>query len=150
MKKILLSALLVTAVIASFNKCSKSDIETKEPIPLTRIDPDTITFYHSMKGWELYSWPNGSDWNYSLLPGTNRLKTYNEVTYGGYAVTGVPPLKILLSKIPEEEWVTWIGEGWLKQCWNENYYDLSLPPEKIQNQVQQYANELNLEFHIAD
>ena len=25
----------------------------------------------SFKGWELYSWLNGQDWSYALLPGTN-------------------------------------------------------------------------------
>ena len=103
-----------------------------------------------MKGWELYSWPNGSDWNYSILPGTNRLKNYNEVTYGGYAVTGISSLKILLSKIPEEECVAWIGKGWLERCWNDEYYDLALPPAKIQKQVQQYAYEINLDLFISN
>jgi hypothetical protein len=36
----------------------------------------------SMKGYELYSWREKSsgDWYFALLPGTNRLKTYDEIT----------------------------------------------------------------------
>ena len=38
-----------------------------------------------MKGYELYSWKVGTDWNYTLITGTNRPKTFEEVS----AATGV-------------------------------------------------------------
>lgn len=44
-------------------------------------NPDTLALPSSqLKGWEIYSWPGCADWNYSLLYGTNALKSYDEVT----------------------------------------------------------------------
>src|SRR2546423_13466191 len=37
------------------------------------------TLPHSMKGYELYSWKSRGEWHFSLLIGTNRLKTFSEV-----------------------------------------------------------------------
>ena len=71
---------------------------------------DTISFSHSMKGWELYSWPSESDWNYSILIGTNRNKTYQEVTTNKISVVGKDSLKILLDKFPANEQIFWIGK----------------------------------------
>ena len=34
---------------------------------------------HSMKGYELYSWPEDSQWHFTLITGTNRDKTLEEV-----------------------------------------------------------------------
>jgi hypothetical protein len=33
----------------------------------------------SMKGWDLYTWRDEGQWNFALLPGTNRLKFAAEV-----------------------------------------------------------------------
>ncbi len=32
-----------------------------------------------MKGWELYSWRDAGEWRYSLLSGTNRMKSAAEL-----------------------------------------------------------------------
>ena len=36
----------------------------------------------SMKGYELYSWPVEDEWHFTLITGTNRLKTVEEITSG--------------------------------------------------------------------
>ena len=149
MKKTIYLTVLILAGIIIYCSCSKNDTDTKETVPLASIDLDSVSFPNVMKGWELYSWPNGNDWNYSILAGTNRLKTYNEVIHG-LSVTGIDSLKMLLAKMLPEANILWIGEGWLEQCWGKNYNDLALPPVSIQNQVLQYANTLNLDFSISN
>lgn len=128
--------------------CSNDSTQTQAPG--NSLDLNTLTFSHSMKGWELYSWKNGDAWNYSILIGTDRLKSYDEVTTNEIIVTGKDSLKMVLDKFPEGEVITWIGQNWLMKCWGCNYYDLSLPPTDIIDEIKQYCIQVNLELQIAD
>lgn len=100
---------------------------------------DAISFLHSMKGWELYSWPNGNDWNYSILVGTNRAKTYSEVVTNKVAVIGKDSLKMLLDKFPASEEIFWTGkrsgDGWV---------NLSFPESKTVDEIKNYCIQKNL------
>ncbi len=140
--------LLIIIIPSGIVRCTKTN--SKETNPVDRIDPDTITFAHSMKGWELYSWPNGDDWNYSILIGTNRLKSYEEVTANKIVVTGTDSLKMLLDKFPVNENILWIGEGWLKRCWQSGYGDLSLPGNNIVNEIRNYCLQKNIDLNISN
>jgi hypothetical protein len=115
-----------------------------------RINIETLTFVHSMKGWEIYSWPAGDDWNYSVLIGTNRLKTYNEVTTTTIIVTGKDTLKMVLNKFPENEFISWKGPGWLERCWGGNYGDLSLPDSATVSEIKAYCLQKNLVLQVTD
>ena len=141
-------SLTILMLIVIFLACSKES--TKDQEPEYEIDIDNLTFEHSMKGWELYSWPYGNDWNYSILIGTNRFKTYDEVTTNEIIVTGKDRLKSVLNKFPENEIITWIGRGWLESCWTEDYKDLSHPPENIINEIRQYCLANNLVLQVTD
>jgi hypothetical protein len=114
------------------------------------IDIDTISFFHSMKGWELYSWPSGNDWNYSILIGTNRLKSYEEVTTNRIIASGKDSLMLLLNKLPENENIFWIGKGWLARCWGGNYGNLSLPGDSIINEILEYCIQKKLALSFSD
>jgi len=130
-------------------ECSKEP--DPEKIPVDRINFDTVSFVPSMKGWELYSWPNGDDYNHSLLPGTNRIKTYGEVTHNRFIVFGVDSLKMLLGKIPAEESIFWIGRNWLEQCWGGNYSgNLELPDIYTMNEIKEFCIEQNLILGITN
>ena len=83
---------------------------------------NTITnIQHSETGWELYSWRTENSWNYSIVIGTNRLKTYDEVTSSKILVTGEEKLKEILRLFPQGEQIMWIGKGWLERCWQSDY-----------------------------
>jgi hypothetical protein len=142
--------IMVSLFVASFSciKCSKESAPEMQPV--NAIDIDTVSFERSMKGWELYSWPNGNDWNYSILGGTNRTKSYEEVTNNRIVVFGKDSLKMLLDKIPEGECIFWIGQGWLSQCWGGDFKDLSLPDSKTINEIRAYCNQKNLELVISN
>jgi hypothetical protein len=139
------SAILLLPV---FFTCTKEN--TSNSIPLDVIDLDTVTFHSSMKGWELYSWPNGNDWNYGLIHGTNRLKSYDEIIHGSYRVTGIQLLKEMLLKLPEGESVIWIDEGWLESIWIDSYYDLKLPDKMTIEKIKQFCKDAGIDLHITN
>ncbi len=142
---ILFSLISTTFAISG---CSKGNNNEMHPVDL--INPDTISFNHSMKGWELYSWPNGNDWNYSILVGTNRTKSYSEVTKNKIIVFGIDSLKMLLDKFPENEYLFWVGKEWLSTCWGSNYGDLALPDNKTINEIKEYCAGKKLVLSISD
>ncbi len=71
----------------------------------------------SMKGYELYSWSQDGQWHFTLITGTNRNKTQDEiiarsntVTADGWVqiqVIGVEAIKTIIAGIPQDEWVSW-------------------------------------------
>jgi hypothetical protein len=101
-----------------------------------------------MKGWELYTWPEGDDWKYSILNGTNRLKTYQEVTTNQITVMGIDSLKMLIDKFPVKEEIFWISDYWLKNIWGSNYGNLSLPDTNTVNEVKKYCSSKGLALTI--
>lgn len=64
-----------------------------------------------MKGYELYSWKIKGHWYYSLLPGTNRLKSYEEITAPGVVRRDAAGLKAELQKLPRGEEVFWMSDA---------------------------------------
>ena len=79
-----------------------------------------------MKGYDLYSWQVGDEWYFSLLEGTNRLKTYPEVTADTVAVKGIESILQKLERLPKGEQVFWT---------QQNLPNLVLPPEETTNQI---------------
>jgi hypothetical protein len=73
-----------------------------------------------MKGYELYSWQADDQWYFTLVTGTNRQKTIEEITTGedvlnagGWtrlSVQGLDALKAMLGRLPAGEEVFWAGE----------------------------------------
>ena len=100
--------------------------------------PAATQLAESMKGYELYSWQAGSQWNFSLLVGTNREKTLNEIKSADGILVGMDALKSTLENIPAREYVTWS----LKE-------NLSFPPEDIIRQVEQICKDKGLILNIS-
>ena len=67
----------------------------------------------SMKGWELYVWNQNGEAHFSLLPGTNRLKTADEITKA--AVKGIEAIKPKLDELKAGESVSIHGRKLLEQ-----------------------------------
>jgi hypothetical protein len=96
---------------------------------------------HSMKGYELYSWQSDGLWYFSLLTGTNRMKTIDEITDPTVRLDGAEALKTELKKLAAGEFVTW--------SMIQGYPNLSLPPEDIVNDIRAYSEQLGLQFDIV-
>ena len=139
---------LVFGLLILISACSREKSHIQQPVK--HLDLDTLTFPHSMKGWELYSWPRGDDWNYSILIGTDRLKSYEEVTTNDVIVTGKDSLKIVLDKFLKNELIIWIGRGWLERCWGDNIHDLTLPPQGTIDEIKEYCKNNYLTLEITD
>jgi predicted small lipoprotein YifL len=113
---------------------------------------------HSMKGYELYSWHEHGEWHFTLITGTNRNKTLEEIVNGetkegedGWVnihVTGVDDVKALLSRVPSGEWVSWSDGAMLTDA--EQAIDkLVMPPEEIGSEIARHAEQCGLDFHVS-
>jgi len=111
---------------------------------------------HSMKGYELYSWSEDSQWHFTLITGTNRLKTIEEITSEGDIISetgwvkiqavGADAIKDVLSRLPEGESVFWCDELHIEQSTET---DLQLPPEQIADAIEEHANQCGLDFAVT-
>ena len=92
----------------------------------------------SMKGYEIYSWQEGGRWYFSLLVGTNREKTLEEIRSPDTALPGVEGLRPALEALPSGQFVTWVSKD-----------GTVFPPEDVIDQVRQICTERGLELAIA-
>jgi hypothetical protein len=138
-----------TKVLESLEKAGK--LVTK--LTLTAVDK----LPHSMKGYELYSWEEGGQWHFTLITGTNRIKTIEEITAAedfiseigwiNIHVIGVNAIKDVLIHLPQGESVFWCDELHIGQPTEQ--INLQLPPKPIADMIREYANNCDLDFAIA-
>jgi len=110
----------------------------------------------SFKGYELYSWEEEDQWHFTLITGTNRIKTIEEITSKGdfisetgwvkIQVVGADAIKDVLSRLPEGESVFWCDELHIGQSTET---DLQLPPEQIADAIEEYAKQCGLDFVVT-
>lgn len=124
--KTLQSILFVLLLMLFFSSCTT--INQAEATP----------WAESMKGYELYSWPEGDHWVFSLLAGTNREKTLEEIRSSSTILPDLNALKFVLKKIPSGQYITWSSRE-----------ALSFPPEDILKQVEQACQDQGLILYIA-
>ncbi len=145
--------LILLASISLLMKCTK---DKNENIPIAKSYLDTLTVTHSIKGWEIYSWPSGNDRYYSILIGTNRIKTYEEVTSDEpsamhlITITGIDTLRLVLARFPESEYIDLIGKTCLQNCWGGNYGNLSLPPQNQIDDIILFCTQKKLNLQVTD
>jgi hypothetical protein len=101
-------------------------------------EPTVTPFPESMKGYELYSWQDGNQWNFALLIGTNREKTLDEIKAAETTLRGVDALTAALAQMPAGQYVTWSSRE-----------TLSFPPDDIIEQVKQTCEDKGLILNIA-
>ena len=110
----------------------------------------------SSKGYELYSWEEEGQWHFTLITGTNRIKTLEEITseedfisetgWVRIQVVGADAAKDVLSRLPDDESVFWFDELHIGQ---PTEIDFQLPPEQIANEIEGYSEQCGLDFVIA-
>ena len=104
----------------------------------TASQPPATPFPESMKGYELYSWQDGNQWKFSLLTGTNREKTLDEIKSADTVLSGVEALTSALEKMPSGQFITWSVRE-----------TLSFPPEEMIAQVEKACEEKGLILNRA-
>ena len=112
---------------------------------------------HSMKGYELYSWSEDSQWHFTLITGTNRNKTLEEIisnedfiSEAGWVqihVVGVDAIKAVLSKLHEGEEILWLTRPWSEQTPPGNI-NFMLPPEPTIDSIKEHAGQCGLDLLI--
>jgi hypothetical protein len=102
-----------------------------------------------MKGYELYSWPAGQDWDFSLLPGTNRLKTMDEIKPAAQTLQGLEAAKAALKDLSASEQVFWIGGNRLRQA-QADPGDIAIPPALIRVQITSFCAEHGINLTVND
>lgn len=121
--KTLISILFVLSLGLSLSDCGAATVT-----PLAE----------SMKGYELYSWKDGNDWVFSLLVGTNREKTLEEIKSPQTSLPDVHALRSVLEKVPSGQYITWSSRE-----------TLGFPPDDVMKQVEQICDEKGLILSIA-
>lgn len=106
--------------------CATAEPPTVSPLP------------ESMKGYELYSWEENDQWRFSLLVGTNREKTIDEIKSADTVLPDVDTLTSTLEKIPSGQFITWSSRE-----------TLSFPPDEIIQQIEQTCKDAGLIFIIV-
>ena len=101
-------------------------------------EPPATPFAESMKGYELYSWQEGGQWKFSIMVGTNREKSLEEIKSAETVFSGVEELTSALERMPEGQYVTWSSKE-----------TLPFPPEEIIEQVEKICEELGLILNRA-
>ncbi len=114
-------------------------------------------FPHSMKGYELYSWPEDSQWHFTLITGTNRNKTLeqiisnaNIVSEDGWVqihVVGVDAIKTVLSKLPQSEEILWLARLRSEQTPQDDV-KITLPTGPPIDTIKEHAGRCGLDFLI--
>ena len=101
----------------------------------------------SMKGYELYSWPAGQDWDFALMIGTNRLKTLDEIQSPEQTLHGVEVIKTALQGLPANEQVFWEGQTWLQQS-QAAPGSIVIPPAPIRDEIAGICSQLGIRLTV--
>jgi hypothetical protein len=127
--------LYVLMLAVSVSDCQSMQPKSTEQVvkPLLPVPGEK-----SIKGYELYSWQEESQWYFSVLIGTNREKTLEEIQAPDAKLKGIEELKPLLESIPVGEYMTW----WQRES-------LAFPPEGMRKQVQEICYKQGIELEIA-
>lgn len=136
------SILLISGLLLFGCSKDQGQNDSTETTQKTGLD---VPLGHSMKGWELYSWPEGTSWKFSLLVGTNRLKLLDEVLTSSHKVTGIESLKLMLNQLPADEYISWTHR--ITQDVNKK---LAFPDANVRNEIKAYCESRNLKLHITN
>jgi hypothetical protein len=126
MMKMILSLLLIIPLGLLFSSCKAAP------------RPEPTQWPESMKGYELYSWQEGDQWRFSLLAGTNREKTIDEIKSPSAVLLDMYAVIAVLEKVPSGQYVTWSSRE-----------ALPFPPDSIIGQIEKACKDQGLIFNIA-
>ena len=111
---------------------------------------------HSMKGYELYSWLEDNQRHFTLITGTNRNKTLEEIVsdvnnasennWVNVHVVGVDAIKSALSRLPQYEEVVWLS-GLRSDQTPESRVNVALPSQATIDIIKEHAGKCGL--HMA-
>ena len=112
---------------------------------------------NSMKGYELYSWSENNQWHFTLITGTNRNKTLEEIisntniiSQDGWVhvhVVGVDEIKTVLSRLPQSEDILWLAKLRSEQKQQEGII-IKLPEGSTLDTISKHSEQCGLNLLI--
>jgi hypothetical protein len=123
---------------------------TPTPVAIITLDLTTISQKYPLasNGYELLTWQKDGQWVFTLLAGTNRQKSFDEILAAGneysdselikVTVVGVDNFKQLINHLPKSEWITWGGMDLAGEVPTGTVY-FSYPPDEMMDEVITYC-----------
>jgi hypothetical protein len=117
--------------------------------------PQQAALPRSGKGYELYSWRSGGRWQFTLITGTNRLKTRAEITapenveegdWVKITAEGIPELKPVLARLPAGTQISWVSARHLDSNAREPGPRIRRPPVWVFRELKAYCSERALDL----
>jgi hypothetical protein len=104
-----------------------------------------------MKGYELYSWKVKGRWHYSVLVGTNRSKSYAEITSPQVERIGIEALKAELKKVPKGEEVFWrsAAHPGVERPRTKGSPILELPSRERIKRIREHCSKLGIKLTLS-
>lgn len=100
----------------------------------------------AFKGMELYSWHSGKgEWLFSVMYGTNRVKTVEEVQANAMDIEGV---KQSFCEMAVGEMVIWILEAMNHS--SGDFVKLPIPPQGLVSKLEEQAAQCDIELVILN
>ena len=116
---------------------------------------DAAPLPRSFKEYELYSWKMGGTWYFTLITGTNRLKTLAEITspenveQGDWikiTAVGVSNLESVLARLPAGTQISWNSARHLDSSSHGSGPRIRRPPVWVFRQLGSYCSERDLDL----
>lgn len=150
---------ITPSVPPSTQQMSPGGVGTSEVPTITPSAPSPASeapLPGSMKGYELYSWQSNDEWYFTLITGTNRVKSLEEIQSGedtvstdGWvriSVKGVDAIKSVLGRLPQHEEVFWLSGQQLEQAETQTQ-PVTFPPQQIVDDIRQYCEQQGVALH---
>jgi hypothetical protein len=104
-----------------------------------------------MKGYEMYSWKGDGGWSFVLVPGTNRAKTYQEITSGQAVHKGMDAIRDELRRLPKGSVVLWLNGAHPMVDKNSASDSIRLehPSGKRVRKLKKFCDELGLKLELG-
>jgi len=132
---------------------------SENPTPWPTLDfaqlPDQLP--ESMKGYELVSWQTNEDWNFTLITGTDRSKTFEEIMapdsrvgedgFVKITVSGDSQIKKVFDRLPANTQVFWSGMDLSGQVPEGTVY-FTYPSKKIMNDLMNYCAKIHINLVV--
>ena len=144
--------LLLAATLFTFLLSSCAEDEPLPPVSLPQSLP------RSMKEYELYSWKSGRAWRFTLITGTNRLKTLTEIAspesilegdWVKTTVEGVPDLESVLERLPSGTQVLWQRARQPGVDSSTSEVHLRIPPGRLVKEIRSHCAELGIQLEVS-
>ena len=142
-------SLIIILLTIFLSDCSKNEITPPEckVIPYF-ADYSGRSESKTLKGYILFSWIEGYNWYYAIVPNLNISAAHENVCEGNTTI-GEECLKQNLGFLAEGEGVYWQSFGSIETLEGKTV-KLRYPPENIRNDIVKFCEEINLDLVIMD